>query len=71
MVDVTERFGAWVLNTRAGLIFGLVVLVLSGLVAFRVFYGSVVMLDSKHFECSLSAPNGLGTKCIEYVERRK
>ena len=70
MVDVTEKFGAWVLNTRAGLIFGAAVFVLSAWVLFRMFFGSVVILNAKQFECAMSAPDGLGTKCVEYTVRK-
>ena len=71
MVGITERFGAWVLNTRVGLIFGLILLVLSGAVTFRAVFGSAVMLDAKHFECTMSRPDGLGSMCVEYRYRGK
>ena len=71
MVRTTERFGAWVLDTRKGMIFGVVVTVLFAAVMFKVYVGSVVVLSSKDFTCSLAKPDGLATVCVEYVFRGK
>jgi hypothetical protein len=30
-----------------------------------------VMLDAKHFECTMAVPDGIGTKCIEYTYKGK
>ena len=71
MVRTTERFGAWVLDTRKGMIFGAVVAVLFTAVMFKVYVGNVVVLSSKDFTCSLAKPDGLETVCVEYVYRGK
>ena len=71
MVDVTERFGAWILYTRRGTIFGLVVTALFLGVLYKTYLGSVTLLDAKHFECTMSRPDGLGSMCVEYRYKGK
>ena len=48
-----------------------VVTVLFAAVMFKVYVGSVVVLSSKDFTCSLAKPDGLATVCVEYVFRGK
>ena len=67
MVRTTERFGAWILNSRAGLVFGCIVLVLAGLVSFKSVFGEIELLSSRDFICAMSAPDGLEARCVEYV----
>ena len=65
-----ENFGGWILDTRRGFLFGVAVVLLSGWVVWKMFVGSVVILSEKDYECTLPAPDGLGTKCVEYHAKR-
>jgi|APCry1669189204_1035204.scaffolds.fasta_scaffold180348_2 hypothetical protein len=62
-----ENFGGWILDTRRGMFFGIVVLMLTMGVLWKTKAPSLTTLSSKEFECSLAIPDGLNTKCIEYV----
>ena len=66
-----ENFGDWIITTRRGLVFMLVVLALFAGVLWKMFVGTSVFLSSKEFECVMAVPDGLGTKCVEYHIRRK
>jgi hypothetical protein len=61
-----ERLGAFVLETWVAwlVVFG---------VSFWVIYvftgPKTVTLDSKNWRCTMAVPNGLETKCMEYVSK--
>jgi len=50
--------------------FGLIITLLAGWIIFKSVFGSVTVLFGKEFECSMAVPDGLGTKCVEYVQKR-
>lgn len=70
MLNLTEAFGSWILDTNKGLWFGVIVTLLAGWIAFKSVFGSVTILFGKDFECAMAVPDGLGTKCVEYVQKR-
>lgn len=70
MLNLTEAFGSWILDTNKGLWFGVTVTLLAGWIAFKSVFGSVTILFGKDFECAMAVPDGLGTKCVEYVQKR-
>ena len=70
MLNLTEAFGSWILDTNKGMWFGLIITLFSGWIIFKSMFGSVTLLSSKEFECALAVPDGLGTKCVEYVQKR-
>ena len=70
MLNLTEAFGSWILDTNKGLWFGVAVLLVSGWILFKTTIGAVTLLSSREFECAMAVPDGLGTKCIEYHLKR-
>lgn len=71
MLNLTEAFGSWILDTNKGLWFGVIVILLSLWVVGKALFGSLTVLNAREFECAMAVPDGLGTKCIEYHIRRK
>lgn len=65
-----DCFGDWLLNTGAGIAFLLIVVVLTVLVVFHVAVGDTVVLSSNEFECAMTLPDGIGSKCVEYHLKR-
>ena len=63
-----ENFGGWVLAMWPALLaaFGLS---LWGLVMYNA--PPTVSLDAKHWECVMAVPDGLSTRCTEYVYKGK
>ena len=70
MLNLTEAFGSWILDTNKGLWFGVIVPLLAGWIAFKSVFRSVTILFGKDFECAMAVPDGLGTNCVEYVQKR-
>lgn len=70
MLNLTEAFGSWILDTNKGLWFGVIVIFLSLWVVGKAMFGTVTFLSSRDFECAMAVPDGLGTKCIEYHAKR-
>ena len=66
-----ENFGSWILDTRKGMVFFTLVTLLTLYILYKTLIGSVVVLTEKGYECTLPAPDGLGTKCLEYRARPK
>jgi hypothetical protein len=57
---VCETWWAWVLLLGAGLYS-------------VILYNApkTVTLDSKHWSCTMAVPDGIGSRCIEYVAKEK
>ena len=66
-----ENFGAWIMDTRRGFVFGVLITVLFAWVLWKTMIGSVTVLTAREFECALTIPDGLGAKCVEYHARKK
>jgi hypothetical protein len=63
-----DKFGGWILDTRAGMVFALIV-VISGLsiVAYKAFTApKSVMLTASEFVCVDAEPFGISTRCVAY-----
>lgn len=63
-----ESLGAWVLDTKSGLVFGCL-LILGILVAGGYQWltrAETVTLSAREFVCVASEPHGLGTRCVSY-----
>ena len=66
-----ELLGDWVLNTWKGAVFFITVALLLAFIVWRTSFGSVVLLSSKEFECTMTVPDGLGARCVEYLVKGK
>ena len=66
-----ELLGDWVLNTWKGAVFFITVALLLAFIVWRTSFGSVVLLSSKEFECALAVPDGIGSKCVQYLVKGK
>lgn len=43
----------------------------SVVVLVNLYAPPTVVLDAKHWECTMTRPDGLGAKCLEYVYKGK
>ena len=65
-----DRFGGWLLTTGTGGAFLMAVVVLTMLTLWNALIGDTVVLSSKKFECTMTMPDGIGSKCTEYQLKR-
>ena len=63
-----EKLGGWILDTRAGLIVGcLLLLGIIGIGVFEALTGpKTVTISAKEYYCAESEPDGIGSRCINY-----
>ena len=63
-----ESFGGWLLDTRAGLVVGsLLMLGCMAVLGYEIWKApKEVTLKASEFVCVVAEPNGLGTRCVEY-----
>lgn len=47
------------------------VFAVSVVVLVNLYAPPTVVLDAKHWECTMTRPDGLGAKCLEYVYKGK
>jgi hypothetical protein len=61
-------FGAWVID-----FWWLLIPMFVGIITAIYCYNApkTVTLDAKHWECTMTRPDGLGAKCLEYVYKGK
>jgi hypothetical protein len=64
-----ERFGKWILESTAGMIF-VGFLAMSAVLAFVPAGSPTVKISAKEFFCSEAEPDGLGTRCVNYRRLR-
>lgn len=67
-----DKFGAWLLDTRAGMIFGIII-ALSGasITGYKLFTGpKSVTLSASEFTCVQAEPWGISTRCTAYARVR-
>jgi len=71
-VKSIDKFGAWLLDTRAGMIFGIII-ALSGasITGYKLFTGpKSVTLSASEFTCVQAEPWGISTRCTAYARVR-
>ena len=61
-------FGEFVLDTWP---IWVAVFATSVVVLVNLYAPPTVVLDAKHWECTMTRPDGLGAKCLEYVYKGK
>ena len=64
-----DKFGGWLLNTRAGMIFALIILI-AGTGIFISKASKTVTLSSSEFVCVQAEPWGISTRCTAYARVR-
>lgn len=64
-----ENFGGWILETRRGGMFFLIVSAMTLMVLWRLFFGDLIVISSKTFECAKPVPDGIHARCTEYREK--
>lgn len=64
-----DKFGGWLLNTRAGMIFALIVLI-AGTGIFISKASKSVTIDASEFACVQAEPWGISTRCTAYARVR-
>jgi len=67
-----ESFGGWVLDTKAGLIFGVVLMLCAtATVGWQVWKSPRgVCITEDHFVCADTEPHGIGAECTIYKKIR-
>lgn len=68
-MKAVDKFGGWLLNTRAGMIFALIILI-SGAGIFISKASKTVTLSSSEFTCIQAEPWGISTRCTAYARVR-
>ena len=61
-------FGAFVRDTWTIWVVGFALI---GWLLMSLYAPPTVTLDAKHWECVMAVPDGLGTRCTEYVYKGK
>lgn len=64
-----DKFGGWILDTRAGLIFGIIV-ILAGSGIFIAKSAKSVTINASEFVCVQAEPWGITTRCTVYSRVR-
>ena len=64
-----DKFGGWLLNTRAGMIFALIVLI-AGTGIFIAKASKSVTINASEFACVQAEPWGISTRCTAYARVR-
>ncbi len=64
-----DKFCGWLLNTRAGMIFALIVLI-AGTGIFISKASKSVTIDASEFACVQAEPWGISTRCTAYARVR-
>ena len=64
-----DKFGGWLLNTRAGMIFAMIV-VLSGAGIWIAKASKTVTISASEFVCVQAEPWGISTRCVAYSRVR-
>lgn len=65
-----DRFGGWLLSSSKGNVFMFAVVFLTFTTVWDAVFGEIVILSSKEFECAMTVPDGIGSKCVEYHLKR-
>lgn len=67
-----DKFGGWLLNTNAGMIFGiLIALSGAGITGYKLINGpKTVTINASEFACVQSEAWGISTRCTAYARVR-
>lgn len=64
-----DRFGAWLLDTKAGMIFGIIIaLTGASITGYKLITGpKSVTISASDFTCVQAEPWGISTRCTAYA----
>jgi len=67
-----DKFGGWILDTRAGFIFGIIVLLAgAGILSYKAWSApKSVTITASEFTCVDAEPFGISTRCTAYARVR-
>jgi hypothetical protein len=67
-----DKFGGWLLDTRAGMVFGIIIALSgAGITGYKIFTGpKTVTINASEFACVQSEPWGISTRCTAYARVR-
>jgi len=67
-----DRFGAWLINTNAGMIFSiLIALTGASITGYKILTGpKAVTISASEFTCVQAEPWGIATRCTAYARVR-
>jgi len=71
-MNALDKFGKWILDTNAGMIFGiLIALTGASITGYKLFTGpKMVTLSASEFTCVQAEPWGISTRCTAYARMR-
>lgn len=63
-----DKFGSWILDSFAGMVFGITVLLIAAsIAAYFIFTGpKSVTITSSEFTCVDTEPFGISARCVAY-----
>ena len=63
-----DRFGAWLFDTKAGMIFGIIIaLTGASITGYKLITGpKSVTITASEFTCVDAEPFGISTRCVAY-----
>lgn len=64
-----DKFGGWILDTRAGMIFGIIIVLTgAGILGYKAWTAPRrVTLTASDFVCVQAEPWGISTRCTAYA----
>jgi uncharacterized membrane protein len=67
-----DKFGAWLLDTKAGMIFGIIIaLTGASITGYQILKGpKTVTLNASEYACVQAEPWGISTRCTAYARVR-
>ena len=71
-MKVLDNFGGWLLGTKSGSIFAMIVCLLGvGIMGYKLFTGpKSVNITASEFVCVQAEPWGISTRCTAYARVR-
>ena len=67
-MKAVEKFGSWLLDTKAGMIFGIIIaLAGASITGYQILTGAkTVTLNATEFACVDTEPHGISARCVAY-----
>jgi len=67
-----DKFGSWILDTKTGFVFGMIVVILgASIVSYKALTGpKSVTITASEFTCVDTEPFGISARCTAYARVR-
>ena len=67
-MKAVEKFGSWLLDTKAGMIFGIIIaLAGASITGYQILTSAkTVTLNASEFTCADTEPHGISARCTVY-----